>query len=99
MHSWPKVKHRLAVFSCELLGLQRPARKLVGQGEDDGGIRLSNIHFGALQVIRRRRFRQQVLLVDSPTFRLSALGTPAAMGNFIFDRPVQPSGVGTGLTS
>lgn len=83
----------------ELLGLQRPARQLVGQGEDDGGIRLNNIHFCALQIIRRRRFHQRVLLVDSPAFRLSTLGTPAAMRNLISDGPIQPCGVSTSLAS
>ena len=87
------------MLMCELLGLKRPARQLVSRGEHDGGIRLNNIHFCALQVIRRRRFRQQVLLVDSPAFRLSTLGTPAAMDNLISDGPIQPGGVGTGLAS
>ena len=70
---------RFAVLLGKIGSPLRSAGKLVGDGENDSGIRVPDIPLGALEVVRRRSFGQQILPSYRPVLGLPALGTPASM--------------------
>src|SRR5262245_48804121 len=87
------MNHGLVVLSGKLNGQQRAAAQLSSDREDHRCLRVTNIPFGSLRIIIRRRFDQMVTLINHAVFGYAAFRTPAAVLYPALDCPIERSSV------
>src|SRR5271157_1801797 len=71
---------RTTVFNCHLYGVSR-AFSETAVGDYQGAVRVDNILFGSLGIVRGRRLFEQISIRKRPVFRPPAFWHPTSMGN------------------
>jgi len=96
MHMQRGFPHLLREFHCK----QTSPCERGCQRDDQGRIRIPDIGFGPRSVAPAARQLSELIPVGHlSVFRLASRGAPSSMRNPLFDRPIQCSPVGTGLTA
>ena len=90
---------RFSVFFGEFKCPFRTSRQDGHSAKDDGRIGVSDVPFRPLDILARGSFLEGIARIDPTVLRFSALRTPPAMWDAVFDGPIQRRSVCAGLAA